>query len=233
LSRCAVADDNLTKSEFYDPFTARLDGVRVSNLFSERDRQIHSHNRSLVSQIYSLSSLKTLEPLMEECSEIFFETMRADAGKPVDLGVWLQYYAFDVIGMITFSQRFGFMEQRKDINGIMATIKIGSGLLSRVGQIPIFYHLVMDSWWMRSIMEWFPNLNPTNFFISVSSPFCGSKSVLTVHGQKFTRSSIAKYDLRNESSGPTDMLSWFRRQQAKNPTAMTDTEIFSDCFANM
>ena len=50
----------------------------------------------------------------------------ADRGEAVDLGTWLQYYAFDVVGELSFATKLGFLEKGKDGDGMMAAI---SGLL--------------------------------------------------------------------------------------------------------
>ena len=42
-----------------------------------------------------------------------------------DLATWLQYYAFDVIGELTFSERMGFLEKGHDVGGIIDAIDRG------------------------------------------------------------------------------------------------------------
>ena len=39
-----------------------------------------------------------------------------------DLGKWLQMFAFDVMGEITFSRRLGFLESGEDVGGLMESI---------------------------------------------------------------------------------------------------------------
>lgn len=39
-----------------------------------------------------------------------------------DLSKWLQMLAFDVMGELTFSHRFGFMESGEDIDGAMSDL---------------------------------------------------------------------------------------------------------------
>ena len=39
-----------------------------------------------------------------------------------DLGEWLQFFAFDVMGTMTFSKRYGFLDQGKDVGGMLGTI---------------------------------------------------------------------------------------------------------------
>ena len=58
------------------------------------------------------------------------------AGQPLDLGEWLQWYAFDVIGNITFSQTFGMLKNRGDRRKFIANLKAGNKYNTAVGQIP-------------------------------------------------------------------------------------------------
>lgn len=41
---------------------------------------------------------------------------------PLDFGLWLQMFAFDVVGEITFSRRMGFLEKGEDIEGVIEAI---------------------------------------------------------------------------------------------------------------
>lgn len=47
----------------------------------------------------------------------------ADVGAGVNMGHWLQCYAFDVIGCITYSKRLGFLDRGADIGGVMAALE--------------------------------------------------------------------------------------------------------------
>lgn len=49
----------------------------------------------------------------------------AASGKSIDLEHWLQCYAFDVIGEITFGKRFGFLDLGLDQTGVFAAIDAG------------------------------------------------------------------------------------------------------------
>ena len=51
------------------------------------------------------------------------EGKRGNGGSRVcDLGQWLQMFAFDVMGELTFSRRLGFLESGADVEGIMGTL---------------------------------------------------------------------------------------------------------------
>lgn len=43
-------------------------------------------------------------------------------GDVCDLGVWLQMFALDVMGELTFSKRLVFLERGEDVDGIMESI---------------------------------------------------------------------------------------------------------------
>jgi hypothetical protein len=62
------------------------------------------------------------EPMADEALEIFLdqtEKLYAASGKVCNFTQWLQFFAFDVIGQITYSKRHGFIEEVRDINGIV------------------------------------------------------------------------------------------------------------------
>lgn len=70
------------------------------NLFSTRDEQFHRDQKRPVASAYSMTSLLELESAVDSCTEIFRSRLQefADKQRPIDLGTWLQYYAFDVVG---------------------------------------------------------------------------------------------------------------------------------------
>jgi hypothetical protein len=79
----------------------------------------------MVSNAYSITSLYELEPAVQASTDRFIERMGefAASGNPVDFSSWLQWYAFDTIGAITFSSRFGFLDRGEDIDNTLQTIE--------------------------------------------------------------------------------------------------------------
>lgn len=39
-----------------------------------------------------------------------------------NLGQWLQFFAFDVMGTLTFSKRYGFLDEGRDVGGMLEAI---------------------------------------------------------------------------------------------------------------
>lgn len=65
-------------------------GEFMSSMFTTRSPEEHKALKRPVAQKFSMTSIKTLEYLVDPCSEIFTTTMKEMQGQVVDLGVWLQ-----------------------------------------------------------------------------------------------------------------------------------------------
>jgi hypothetical protein len=69
-----------------------------------------------------MSSLVQYEPFVDNTTKLFLEQTKnifVDNPEGCDFTQWLQFYAFDVIGEITYSKRHGFVENNKDVDGIV------------------------------------------------------------------------------------------------------------------
>lgn len=72
-----------------------------------------------------MSSLVSYEPLVDSTTALFLsqtEKLFASRDATCSFSQWLQFYAFDVIGELTWSKPIGFIEKNKDIDGIIAFI---------------------------------------------------------------------------------------------------------------
>jgi cytochrome P450 len=123
----------MPKSTWYN--TWKHPDLVVSSLFPERDMKRHAEARRIFQSMYSMSSLLHFEPLVEATQAVFHQrlTEMSKEGKVVDMHHWLQSYAFDVIGNITYSRRFGFLDEGKDVRGMMASLGQGTLYSSLVG----------------------------------------------------------------------------------------------------
>ena len=140
------------KSDWYSVFQ----GYRKFDLFAEQDEGIHTSQRRLISCIYAMDSLKDLESYVQNAVFDFLTHLYEMQGRKIGLGVRFQLFAFgnhlnsplsptrtdflDVIGEITFSRRFGFMDAQKDdvtIQRIKDTLQSGSW----ISQVPWLYWL--------------------------------------------------------------------------------------------
>lgn len=63
------------------------------------------------------------EPLVNEVIELFLtrtQEIFTAQDKVCDFALWLQYFAFDVIGSITYSKQHGFVDKNEDVDGMIA-----------------------------------------------------------------------------------------------------------------
>jgi hypothetical protein len=72
-----------------------------------------------------VSSATTLEPLVDEvleCIRSRFNQRFVGTEQIFDIGQWLQFFAFDVMGTMTFSKRYGFLDEGRDVGGMLGAI---------------------------------------------------------------------------------------------------------------
>ena len=115
------------------------------------DEDAHKAAKRPIAHAYAMTSLLDYEPFVDSTSKVLVErltTLYADTGKLCDFGEWLQWYAFDVIGEMTMSKRFGFLEQGKDVNDIIKTLNKSGAYTAIVGQMPwLDYVLAKNPYW--------------------------------------------------------------------------------------
>jgi len=125
----------------------------MHSLFATTSPEEHQRLKRSVAQKYSMTAMRGLEYLVDPCSTIFIDAMKDLQGEVVDLGAWLQWYAFDVVGAMSFSRRYGFMEERKDVHNVIAGIDSGLLYPALVGQVPWLHKFLFGNPTVRSMLE--------------------------------------------------------------------------------
>lgn len=74
------------------------------------------------------------------CFSVSWTTCTKSTATPCHIFEWLQYYAFDVIGELTCSVSFGFLEGARDVDGIMEALNNSMDYSAAVGQVPWLDH---------------------------------------------------------------------------------------------
>ncbi|CEJ57775.1 hypothetical protein PMG11_06456 [Penicillium brasilianum] len=104
------AGNNFHKAAAYNV----VQGTRSFDLVGQRNEKIHSEQRKLVARAYSMHSMVLLEPKVDIVISQMVDQLDKIDGETIDLGFWLQLYAFDIIGAISFSKPFGYIEAAND-----------------------------------------------------------------------------------------------------------------------
>lgn len=84
------AGTKFRKSDWYSVWQ----GHRKFDLFPERDEKLHGQQRSLVSRAYSMAALVDLEPHVDDTIRHLCTKLEAMQQASIDLGYWLQLFAF-------------------------------------------------------------------------------------------------------------------------------------------
>ncbi|KAL8827910.1 MAG: hypothetical protein Q9191_002899 [Dirinaria sp. TL-2023a] len=136
------------KSGFYPVLQPHAKGAAMPGLFNTQDEDLHRIMKKPIASIYSMTNLVSFEPYVDSTMSVFckeLDSRFANTGDVCDLGVWLQRFAFDVIGEITFSRRLGFLEGAQDVDGIMHSIWHHFEKAAPVGQVSW-----LDKFWNKN-----------------------------------------------------------------------------------
>ncbi|KAF1816447.1 cytochrome P450 [Eremomyces bilateralis CBS 781.70] len=212
----------MVKSHFYPVQQATAKGTRIQSLFSTLDEDFHAKYRRCLNSAFAMSSLVSYEPLVNSTLDVFLEKteeLYARTGTVCDFPKWLQYFAFDVIGDLTWSKRLGFMERNEDVDGIISFINGFFDYAGPIGQMP-FLDLVFQK-------------NP---LILLAQRYGVSKKVFAV--TKFAQSQsihrapeMEKIKANGLAPGTPkdgiDLLTKFTQAQHDHPEIMSDTTVLA------
>lgn len=214
----------MTKSDFYPVQQAVAKGVRLQSLFSTKDEDYHAKYRRCVSNAFAMSSLVGYEPLVDSTTDAFIEQTQqrySSTGKSCNFSKWLQFFAFDVIGELTWSKRLGFVERDEDVDGIVKFIGDFLSYAGPIGQIPFLDLLLEKSPFKLQLQKW--GVNKTVFPVT--------KFAQTQSARRAAEMEKIKRDgsLDEESGRAVDLLMKFTQAQHDHPEFMTDKQVLSSC----
>ncbi|KAF2818629.1 cytochrome P450 [Ophiobolus disseminans] len=195
-------------------------------LFPDQNSKRHAETRKRFQGLYSMSSLLSYEPYVDECIDIFLDKLSqfARSGTSINLVHWFQCYAFDVIGEITYSERFGFLDNGDDVAGTMAALEKSMTYSTLVGIFPKLHQYIYP------VMEKIPG-----------SGAAGRTYLMSFVQRKISERSQAKQDgayrpqARGSGDGaaPQDFLDKLSEAQQQNPDKVTPYHIFMMGLSNI
>ncbi|KAF5724352.1 cytochrome P450 monooxygenase [Fusarium mundagurra] len=136
------------KTPFYHGSSALVNGQIVLNIFSQTDPAKHRKERQPIAKLYSSAGISTLEPHMDKvinqlCRELEERFMDGDnAGKICNIGRWILFYTWDVVGAVTFSRPIGYVEKGYDFDGTLRNADKAMDYFSVVGTMPFLDRLL-------------------------------------------------------------------------------------------
>jgi hypothetical protein len=178
---------------------------------SETDPQRHIEKGKNVAAGYALSNIIKSESYVDNIiSELESQLNRIiESGDRVaHLDKWFNYFAFDVVGEVTFSQSFGFVKAGNDIGSAIANARKLALYVSIMG------HYV-----------WFHNLTIGNPLMSTLGLIPASHLFDTC---------VAAIDSRKKNpEARNDMMERWLNIRNTHPDRMTDNDVFAAAAANV
>lgn len=151
-----AAGKGFHKTDFYWVFPP----YGSPDIFTEIREDVHAQKKRFVNQPYSMNSFQALTPWIEQQIGVLTKKLDSYALKSpcttIDLGNFLHWFAFDVLGEVAFSKSFGFLEQERDINGAIAFIDGVQQYDGIVGQIPWLDYVLRRS----PVWDYLPFVTP-------------------------------------------------------------------------
>lgn len=217
------AGKRLHKTKFYGVFPP----PENPDIFTECREDIHAQKKKVANVPYSMASMQQLSPFIDDTIELLTQKMRAAAsgqtggpimdyskGPVVDLGKWLHWFAFDVLGEVAFSRSFGFLEQGRDVEGAIHTIDESQRYNGIVGQVPFLDHFLRRN----PLWKLIPMLDSRNALVT--------RMALDEVGrrQPFDEESEGKW---KGGDGRRDLLASLIKGHLKDPQRFSKGDVFA------
>jgi len=153
------------KTDFYAVFPP----PENPDIFTEIREDVHALKKKVANVPYSMAAMQQLSPFIDDTIDVLVTqldkyTAPGGGGKGplLNLGDWLHWFAFDVLGEVAFSRSFGFMAEGKDLENAIRTIDNSQWYNGIVGQMPW-----IDSLLRRNpLWKLVPNLNTKNALVT-------------------------------------------------------------------
>ncbi|RDL39232.1 uncharacterized protein BP5553_03572 [Venustampulla echinocandica] len=205
------------KSNFYRVNDTKVGSTIFQTVFGTQSNESHSAHLRPISKFYKMHNLLQYEPQVSRTIDQFCEHLDeqfidgSNAGKTCNMDDWLLYFAWDVIGELTFSKPMGFMEKGCDFNGLLADADKAQDYFAVVGQIPS-----LDHWLAKNPVR---PIGPPSF--DHAAAFCAQKSI---DRQKGTD---------GKASDQRDMLDDFIGAMKLSPEQINDNGVVSALLVNI
>ncbi|KAJ9641295.1 hypothetical protein H2204_002973 [Knufia peltigerae] len=189
------------KTDFYRLFG--FPDVYGVHQFSALPNMLHKKLVRYTAGAFSMTSIVELEPFVDSSVEFFIHRIK-DIGSnstPMNMAEWFQWYAFDVIGELTFSSRYGFMEQARDVADSTKIIDKFQAYVSFVGQAFSYHWMLLG--------------NPIlSLFMKPPSGIIGDMAIREIQARQ------------GRSTDRRDMLSRFLKEHEKHPNDFTMSDVY-------
>ncbi|KAL0472552.1 cytochrome P450 [Neurospora intermedia] len=142
------------KRFFKTPFYSVFPPAENPDIFTEIREDAHAQKKRVANVPYSMAVMQQLSPFIDDTIELLVRKIDEHIAQHkgvFDLGDYLHYFAFDVLGEVAFSRSFGFLAQGRDVNNAIKMIDKSQTYNGIVGQVSELDHLLRRNPLWRSI----------------------------------------------------------------------------------
>ncbi|KAL8831513.1 MAG: hypothetical protein Q9191_000822 [Dirinaria sp. TL-2023a] len=198
----------LRKADFYRPMA--VPNSNYNNLMSEQDPKKYAAMRSNVAAAYTLSNILRNETDMDKTIALLEKRLddlsKQKGREPVELSQWLFFLTHDLLGEILFSNRFGFLDQGRDVGDSIKNNFFLSVYITSIVYIQWLHFLTLGSPLLRWI-DFQPN-------------------------EHTYTTAVKSIEARRASSTPrVDMMQHWLEQRQKYPEKFSERELFSSAIS--
>ncbi|KAL1623196.1 hypothetical protein SLS54_004683 [Diplodia seriata] len=205
------------------PFYAVFPPPGNPDIFTETREAAHALKRRAAGPSYAMAAMQGLADRVEAvigmlgrrldgfCSTVGVGE-KGGNGQVVDLGAWLHFFAFDVLGEVAFGRPWGFLAEGRDVEGCIAAIDESQRYNGAVGQLPP--------------LDWALRRNPVWRAWQAVVP--GAQPLVT----RIAREELGKRRMGGAGEGKTagegrDLLAQLLRAHEKDPVRFTEQDVFA------
>ncbi|MCJ1251932.1 hypothetical protein MMC30_009170 [Trapelia coarctata] len=204
----AVLAAPIPKAPFYVPFA--IPNINYNNLMSECDPKRHVAMRANVASGYTLSNVLRNETYIDRTIALMEERLEQTAGtnEPVEFSKWIHFVTWDILGEVTFSERFGFLDQARDVGNAIENTFALALYITTAGYIQWLHALLLGN----PILRWL-DFQPNE------------------HTYQTCVASLNKRKANPEAR--VDMVEQWMSTLAKHPDRMKEKDILCAAAANL
>ncbi|KLU82892.1 hypothetical protein MAPG_01960 [Magnaporthiopsis poae ATCC 64411] len=225
----AQGEGVFAKGAFYAPSAARLpDGSAVEHIFSARCDVLHARLLRPFQRLYSTTAVLGFEDGMDrallglcEQLEARFVGAAAAAGsaRAFEVGEWVTYCSWGLIGEITWGRSLGFMQSGEDVESMIHTAELSMMFSTQVGQLP----------WLARLLRLSPYLSRSISKFNRRLSFSIERL-----NERLLSAKPALPDGDDQDSGPpADFFAALLRARKSAPETLTDVNIAINTMTNL
>ncbi|KAI0435574.1 cytochrome P450 CYP4/CYP19/CYP26 subfamily protein [Xylaria telfairii] len=208
------------KSQFYttlQPYTPK--GGSLPAVFNTPDENIHRQLKTPIANLFASNNILNYEPGVDETLSIMKEKLDSqyvDHSQVFQLSSWIQYFAFDVMGTLAFSKRYGFLDTGKDAGGILANIKQFMRTAAPWTQVPWFDAILrknrIGDWFQRHLFS-----APSMGVLGIVAKIINEKKIALASSKRGVEQTGEGPESQSEKKTGKDFLTRYLQLYEANP----------------